>query len=76
MNPSLAAAHKSYIPDSPEAGSENRWSNKEEHRYLFAARSEAEEEACGLRIVQHSLALFHKSPYRFRDEACQGISGL
>ena len=64
MNPSLAAAHKIYIPDSPEAGSENRWSNDEEHRYL---------EAGWLRIVQHSLAPFHKSPYRSRDEACQGI---
>ena len=76
MNPSLAAAHKSYIPDSPEAGSENRRLNEEEHRCLFAARLEAEKEAGGLRIVRHSLALFHQSPYRFLDEACQGISDL
>jgi hypothetical protein len=36
----LAAAHKSYVLDSPEAESENLWLNEEEHRYSFAARLE------------------------------------
>ena len=72
----MAAARKSYILGNLEAESENRWSSAGEHRYSFVVRSKDEAEAGESQIAQRSPALFHMSPYRFRDAACQGILGL
>ena len=73
-NPSLAAARRSYTPDNQAAGSENRSSTGEEHRYSFAAQSKDEPEAGGSRTARRSPALCHTSPCHFRDEACPGTS--